>query len=80
MKTKSKNTKKRAPARQSRALAVAPGSAMSVAQYAKLREKVGQQIQRWLNGYSLPAKYPTVADAALAAVGIKAPKGTPRPR
>lgn len=74
MKTKKRNSRN-AQARSS----LARGSALSVAQYTKLRAKVGVQIERWLNGYALPAKYPTVADAALAAVGIKAPKGTPKP-
>lgn len=42
--------------------------------YDAMREQVGANIQQWLNGYALPAKYETVADAALGAIGITRPK------
>jgi hypothetical protein len=43
------------------------------ASYAAIREQAGKQIERWLNGYALCKKYPTVVDAALAAIGITPP-------
>jgi len=41
--------------------------------FDRMRVQAGEAIQRWLNGYALPAKYPTVADAALASLGLTRP-------
>lgn len=53
-----------------RAFFVLPATAEA---YEQMVNQVGPQIQRWLNGYALPTKYPTVAHAALAAIGITTP-------